>query len=150
MKKINLVAIALILGFLWWHQYKEDKAFMDSLLLHQPIERDQVQIARMWEANKSEEIIQNEELNEIISWFNDYPPNKIEEQSRVDRTSQNSNIKAEINIALKSGYKIKILFVSRDSIYVTRTDIKGGMQITYSFLDDAPKLERYFEEYLEQ
>ncbi|QHE52821.1 hypothetical protein [Pontibacillus sp. HMF3514] len=150
MKKIILVVIALILGFLWWQQYKENKEFMDSLLLHQPIERSQVHIARVWETNKNEKIIQEEELNKIISWFNDYPANKIAEQSRIDGTSQNSKVKAGINIELKSGYKIKIFFVNGDSIYVTRTVIKGGMQITYSFLEEAPKLEHYFEEFLEQ
>lgn len=145
-----LAVIILILGFLWWQQYKEDKAFMENLSLHQPIEISQIHIARVWEAYENGEVIQEAELKKIIKWFNDYPANKITEQSDFDYSASNSGVKAAIYIELNSGNKIKIFFVNGDSIYVTRTDVKGGMLITYSFLEKAPQIEHYFEEFLEE
>jgi hypothetical protein len=145
---IVLAVIVLIPGFLWWLHDKEDKAFMESLLLHQPIEFNQIHNARMWKSDENT-VIQEADLKDIINWFNDYPANKITEQSDFDHTASNSGVKAAIYIDLNSGYKIKIFFVNDDSIYVVRTDVKGGMLISYSFLEKSPQLEQYFVDFLD-
>jgi hypothetical protein len=151
-KKIifGILAVVLIPSFLWWQQYKEDKEFMESLLLHQPIELNQIHSAKVWKANENGTQVSEADLKKIIEWFNDYPPNRITEQSDFDYSASNSGVKAGIYIELNSGYKIKIFFVNGDSIYVIRTDVKGGMLISYSLLEDVPELEDYFEELLKE
>lgn len=33
---ISVSMVVIVIAILWWPQYKQDKEFMDSLLLHQP------------------------------------------------------------------------------------------------------------------
>jgi hypothetical protein len=143
-----LALIVLIPGFLWSLHYKEDKAFMESLLLHRPIEISQIHSAKAGKAYESGTAVPKMDLKKIVDWLNDYPANKITEQPDFDWTASNSGVKAIINIELDSGYEIKILFVDGDSIYVTRNDVKRGMSISYSFLEKARELEHYFAEFL--
>lgn len=35
---ISASIMVFVVAILWWLQYKQDKEYMDSLLLHQPIE----------------------------------------------------------------------------------------------------------------
>lgn len=75
--------------FIWWQQYKQDDLFMQNLLLHQPLNMDDVQRIMLWKSN-------------------------------------------EVTIYYVMG-----------CIFVSRTDIKDGMEISYKFDDDAPKYEGY-------
>lgn len=130
--------IVLVFGFLWWQQYKQDKAFMESLLLHQPIEINQVDAINIWEKGKDIKKVPTEDYIKVVDWFSQYQPNRVSEE-KVPHSD------AQVVIDLKAGQTIIINYVDQ-KIFVSRTDV--GIGIEYVFLDDAPKLENFFKELL--
>lgn len=133
----------LIPGLLWLLFSKEDE-HMQSLLLHQPIDVNEVHLAKVFTSAK-ETNLKEEELRKLISWFNEYPADRVTEQPDFDYSAQSSGVMATLHVELNTKEKIKIFLVKNDAIYVTRNDVKGGMMISYSFLDPSEELVGYFK-----
>lgn len=145
MKKITIGIISVVvlgLVFFWWQQYQQDKAFMDSLKLHQPIELTEVTEVYVWKSIEDPKGLIKGEEEKVIKGFNDAEPGK-EKGDFYDLPTH----EAGIIIKLKSGYEINIYYVE-GMIDVTRTDVKPKMKITYR-LNDAPVLNDYFEKLLD-
>jgi hypothetical protein len=146
------VVIVVIFGFLWWQQYRQDKAFMNSLMLHQSLDIHDVQKIQAWKSNTDPIDIPKDKWKDILGWFNRHPSNMVSEKGDF---YDNPTSEAGIIIKLKSGHKVAIYYV-KGNIFVSRTDIKDGMEISYKFSEDASKMEgysklkRFFEELIYQ
>ncbi|MFE8699825.1 hypothetical protein ACFYKX_04225 [Cytobacillus sp. FJAT-54145] len=145
MRRLMIITfmIMLIPGLLWFLFSNEDE-HMKSLLLHQPIDVNEVHIAKVFTSGKETDM-KEEELQKIISWFNEYPADRVTEQPDFDYSAQSSGVMATLHVELNSKGKIKIFLVKNDAIYVARNDVKGGMMISYSFLDPSEELVDYFK-----
>ena len=129
--------MAIVIAILWWQQYKEDKVFMDRLLLHQPIAINEVDAIHLWEKGADIKRVPTEEYIKIVEWFNQYEPDRISEE-KVPPSN------AQVIVDMNKGATIVINYLD-GKIYVNRTDVGYG-DIGYVFLDDAPKLESFFKE----
>jgi len=143
---VILSVIVLVSVFLWWQQYKEHKAFMQCLALHQPIEINEIDNVQAWGKLGEKKEVSKEDVERIVRWFNAYPAEGIGE---IGDFYDNPTHQAGIIIKLNSGYEVDIYYVE-GMIDVSRTDVKKGMEISYHFLEDAPELETYFKELIKQ
>lgn len=134
---ISLSIIVLFMAILWWQLYEQDKEFMDSLLLHQPIVINQVDSIHLWEKGADIRKVTTDDYIKVVEWFNEYEPNRVSEEKVPPPNAQ-------VIVDTKEGATITINYVDR-KIYVNRTDVGAG-GIEYVFLDDAPKLENFFKE----
>ena len=134
---ISLSIVAIVIAILWWLQYEQDKEFMDSLLLHQPIVMSQVDSIHLWENGADIRKVTIDEYIKVVEWFNDYEPNRVSEEKVPPPNAQ-------VVVDTKEGTTIIINYVD-GKIYINRTDVGNG-GIEYVLLDDAPKLEEFFKE----
>lgn len=133
---ISVPIIVIILAFIfWWNPFKQEKALMDSLLLHQPIKINQIKDIYLLENGTEIKKIPTDDYTQIVKWFNQYDPTRISEE-KIPSTN------AQIVIKSNDGKTITINYVN-GNIYIGRTDVKAD-GIEYVFLDDTPKLESYF------
>lgn len=131
------IVVILLIAILGWQQYEQSKEFMDSLLLHQPIVINQVDAIHLWEKGADIREVTIDDYIKVVEWFNEYEPNRVSGE-KVPQPN------AQVVVDTKEGPTIIINYVD-GKIYVNRTD--GGPDgIEYVFLDDAPKLERFFIE----
>ncbi|WP_223068424.1 hypothetical protein [Paenibacillus caui] len=147
-----LIMIMVALGSVFgWLKYKEDKNFMNELLLHKPISKKDIKDTRagkviyksmgsgMAKAEHVEIDINEEEMNKLISWFNSVPVNSVHEVGSVE-----GSIIAGIVLDMRSGSEIRIQYNS-NNIYVTRNDIKGkGIYIKY--IIEHEYIRKFFED----
>lgn len=134
---ISLTIVVLFMAILWWQQYEQDKKFMDSLLLHQPIVINQVDAIHLLEKGTDIRKVTTDKYIKVVEWFNEYEPNRVSEENVPPPNAQ-------VVVDTKDGATITINYVD-GKIYVNRTDVGTG-GIEYVFLDDAPKLENFFKE----
>ena len=134
---ISLSIVILVIAILGWQQYEQNKEFMDSLLLHQPIEINQVDTIHLWEKGADIKKVPIDEYKKVVEWFNEYEPNRVSGEKVPPPNAQ-------VVVDTKEGATIIINYVD-GKIYVNRTDVGAG-GIEYVFLDDAPKLEKFFKE----
>lgn len=134
---ISLSIVVLFMAILWWQQYEQDKEFMDSLLLHQPIEINQVDAIHFWGKGADIRKVTTDEYIKVVKWFNEYEPKRVSEE-KIPPTN------AQVVVETKEGETITINYAD-GKIYVNRTDVGAG-GIEYVFLDDAPKLENFLKE----
>lgn len=136
-RRIYLSILIIIIAFIFlWNPYNQENEFMDSLLLHQPIEINQINDIRLLENGTEIKKVPIEEYAKIVKVFNLYEPTRISEEKIPSSNTQ-------MVIDLETGKTIAINYVN-GKIYIGRTDVKAE-GIEYVFLDDAPKLENYFK-----
>lgn len=152
--RVIFLLIMIIVGFgsvLGWLRYEEDKNFMSELLLHKSISKDDIIDTRagkviyksmgsgMAKIEHVEMDINEEEMNELISWFNSVPANSVHEVGSIE-----GSVNAGIVLNMRSGFEIRIQYNS-SNIYVTRNDIKGkGISIKYIIEHDH--IREFFED----
>jgi len=134
---ISVSIVVIVITILWWLQYEQDKEFMDSLLLHQPIEISQVDAIYLWENGAVKRKVTIDEYIKVVEWFNEYEPNRVSEE-KVPPPS------AKVVVDMKEGDTITINYVD-GKIFVNRTDVGAG-GLEYVFIDDARRLEEFFKE----
>lgn len=138
------LVLALILGFLWWQQYKQDHEFMNNLLLHKPIALNQIDAIHVWVKCSEIKKVPTKDYLKVVEWFNHYPPNRVAEE-KVPLSD------AQFIIDLKypnPNGTIVINYMQTDrKIYV---GTNGANAPSYMFLDDAPELINFFEELIKQ
>ncbi|MCT2536464.1 hypothetical protein NC661_03605 [Aquibacillus koreensis] len=136
---ISLSVVFIVAGVLWLQQSGErDRAFMDSLLIHQPIELNQVKAIHVWEKDQDIKRVPTDEYIHVVDGFNQYEPNRIASKE-VPPSSQ-----AQVVIDTNDGATIVINYVD-EKIYVNRNDVGEGL-IEYVLLDKEPRLENFFRE----
>ncbi|MBB6453310.1 hypothetical protein HNQ94_001758 [Salirhabdus euzebyi] len=139
MKKWIVILATLliaILGFLWWQQHPQDKEFMKSLMLHQPVDKTEIDAMHMWVQGEDPQRIPLDENIQLIDSFNEYEASRVSEEKAPQA-------EAQIMFNLQSGYTIILNYVD-STIYVSRDDVGAGL-VEYVLLDDAPLLEASFE-----
>lgn len=134
---ISVSIVVIVIAILWWLQYEQDKEFMDSLLLHQPIVISQVDAIHLSEDGTDKRKVTIDEYIKVVEWFNEYEPNRVS----VEKVPPPN---AQVVVDMKEGETITINYVD-GKIYINRTDV-GFEGIEYVFLEDAPKLEGFFKE----
>ncbi|WP_208586342.1 hypothetical protein [Gracilibacillus suaedae] len=133
MKKYLFVFIILVLimfGLFVGKQQQEQSAFMDDLLLHQPIDIEAVE--GMYINQKEIDINHN-----IIKAFNEYPATQIAEKN-IDKT------KGELMMVFQGNIVIKLLY-SDSNLWVKRNDVGEG-EIVYQLKETVEPVEALFLE----
>jgi hypothetical protein len=134
---ISISIVILVIAILGWQQYEKNKEFMDSLLLHQPIVINQVDAIHLLEKRADIREVKIDDYIKVVEWFNEYEPNRVSGE-KIPQPN------AQVVVNTKEGETIIINYVDGE-IYINRTDVGAG-GIEYVFLDDAPKLEKFFKE----
>ncbi len=123
----SMVLIIIVWLLLGKHD-QEEQAFMDDLLLHQPIDIEEVE-AMYWE-RKEIDINKN-----IIKAFNNYPANQIAVKN-IDESE------AELGFKLQEGIMIRLLY-SDGNLFVKRNDVGEG-EICYQLKETIEPVEDLF------
>jgi hypothetical protein len=137
------IAVLFVISIFWLNHNEQDKEqekkHMENLLIHEPIEINQIDSIRLFVPGEDSKKLSKDEYSKVIEWFNQYEPNRI---SRADapRSPQ-----ASLLVETKKGETI--INYKAGKVYVTRSDVSySNIAVRYVFIDHAPKLENFFME----
>ena len=144
-KSLAIILGIVILGLVLLFLYDREKSIEEPVILHKEIAANEVVKVNMtkwvldgvtWKQKDVE--LNQQEVNQIRSWFNSVPTNMIREVQNV-----NPNLSAGIMFEIKSNAKVLIQYDKKD-IYVTRNDLKSDYSQT-KYVVDGSELNDFFD-----